>query len=349
MSKYLNGEGLSHLMTKIKSWAADTFAPLSHTHDYTKTRVKGNAETSYRTGDVNLTYANIGTVPIANGGTGKTTAAEAWTALGGGAIGKKSTLAASDIPSIAISKVTNLQTSLDNMSETINSLPTKAFSKVKVGTTTMEADSAADTLTIAAGTNVTLTPDAANDSVTISVANATGYSLDNDIIGRATDYGPLYFSEDAGDAVVVDGPLPVEYGGTGVATIAALKTALGLGDSGWQTLPLGSAFKAYGTSYTPMYRKVNGVVEVTGGISPNTAQTLGETALTIGTLPAGFRPASNRNVQVICQASGRKLWLLRIDSSGVVSAQRMRDMGSTSYQSMSTSEWMLFTATFLAG
>ena len=60
MAKYLNGDGLSHLMTKLKTWAADTFAPLSHTHDYTKTRVKGNAESSYRTGDVNLTPHNIG-------------------------------------------------------------------------------------------------------------------------------------------------------------------------------------------------------------------------------------------------------------------------------------------------
>jgi len=352
------------------------------------------------------------TVPIANGGTGKTTAAEAWTALGGGAIGKKASLAESDIPSLAISKVTNLQTSLDGkaplaspdftgtptaptaatgtnttqvattafvkdaidnltvysedieygtgtvaealdeMSQTVHNLPAKAFTKVKVGTTTVEADSSADTLTLAAGTNVTLTPDTANDSITISVANTTGYSLDDDIAGRANDYGPLYFSEDAGDTVMVDGPLPVEYGGTGVATIAALKTALGLEDSGWKTLPLnGNAFKVYSNdaSYTPMYRKVNGVVEVTGGVSPNTTQTLGETALTIGTLPAGFRPASNRDVQVICQASDRKLWLLRINSSGTVYAQRMRDMGSTSYQSMATTEWMLFTATFLAG
>ena len=43
-----------------------------------------------------------------------------------------------------------------------------AFSKVTVGTTTIEADSKTDTLTIAAGDNITLTPDAANDKLTIS-------------------------------------------------------------------------------------------------------------------------------------------------------------------------------------
>lgn len=51
------------------------------------------------------TGANVkptfGTLPIAQGGTGKTTATEAWTALGGGAIGKKATLSASDIPSLS--------------------------------------------------------------------------------------------------------------------------------------------------------------------------------------------------------------------------------------------------------
>jgi hypothetical protein len=46
-------------------------------------------------------------VSIANGGTGKTTASEAWTALGGGSIGKKNALSASDIPSgIDVSKIT---------------------------------------------------------------------------------------------------------------------------------------------------------------------------------------------------------------------------------------------------
>ena len=64
MAKYMDSGGLSHFMGKIKSWAAEAFAPKSHTHDYTKTRVKGNAESSYRTGDVNLTPANIGAVAL---------------------------------------------------------------------------------------------------------------------------------------------------------------------------------------------------------------------------------------------------------------------------------------------
>lgn len=46
-----------------------------------------------------------------------------------------------------------------------------AFSNIKVGSTTIAADSTTDILTIAAGNNVTLTPDAANDKITISSAN----------------------------------------------------------------------------------------------------------------------------------------------------------------------------------
>lgn len=49
---------------------------------------------------------SFGTLPIAQGGTGKTTAADAWTALGGGAIGKKASLAASDIPAHASTATT---------------------------------------------------------------------------------------------------------------------------------------------------------------------------------------------------------------------------------------------------
>ena len=43
-----------------------------------------------------------------------------------------------------------------------------AFSSVKVGTSTISADSKTDTLILEAGTNVTITPDTTNDKVTIS-------------------------------------------------------------------------------------------------------------------------------------------------------------------------------------
>ena len=43
-----------------------------------------------------------------------------------------------------------------------------AFSNVKVGNSTIEADSKTDTIELIAGTNITLTPDATNDTVTIT-------------------------------------------------------------------------------------------------------------------------------------------------------------------------------------
>lgn len=46
-----------------------------------------------------------------------------------------------------------------------------AFSNIVVGATTIAADSKTDTLTLAAGSNVTLTPDANNDKITISSKN----------------------------------------------------------------------------------------------------------------------------------------------------------------------------------
>lgn len=51
-----------------------------------------------------------------------------------------------------------------------------AFSNVKVGDTTIAADTTTDTLTLIAGSNITLTPDATGDSVTIAAKDTT-YSL----------------------------------------------------------------------------------------------------------------------------------------------------------------------------
>ena len=51
-----------------------------------------------------------------------------------------------------------------------------AFTTVKINTTDLVADSTGDTLTISGGSFVTLTPDATNDKVTISVATGTSNS-----------------------------------------------------------------------------------------------------------------------------------------------------------------------------
>lgn len=48
-----------------------------------------------------------------------------------------------------------------------------AFSNVKVGSTTVAADTKTDTLELVAGSNVTLTPDSTNDKVTIAATDTT--------------------------------------------------------------------------------------------------------------------------------------------------------------------------------
>lgn len=52
----------------------------------------------------------------------------------------------------------------------------KAFSNVKVGSTTIAADSKTDTLNIVAGSNITLTPDATNDKITIATTNTPTFT-----------------------------------------------------------------------------------------------------------------------------------------------------------------------------
>ena len=72
------------------------------------------------------------------------------------------------LPSADGSSAQVLQT---NGSGTLSWSTRNAFSTVQIGSTQIVADSASDTLTLIAGTNITLTPDAVNDTVTIA---ATG-------------------------------------------------------------------------------------------------------------------------------------------------------------------------------
>ena len=68
-----------------------------------------------------------------------------------------------------------------------------AFSTVKVGTTSLAADSKTDTLTITAGDNVTLTPTASSDSFTIA---ATDTTYDVVSAGTSTTAGGLMSQAD---------------------------------------------------------------------------------------------------------------------------------------------------------
>ena len=87
-----------------------------------------------------------------------------------------------------------------------------SFGNVVVGTTTIQADSATDTLTLTAGTNISLTPDATNDSVTIAVTgtvpSATTATTCSGNAATATKWAtarPLSFTGDATGSMSVDG------------------------------------------------------------------------------------------------------------------------------------------------
>lgn len=75
------------------------------------------------------------------------------------------------LDAITASFTTALKTKLDGIAAGAE-VNQNAFSKIAVGNTTVEADTKTDTLTLM-GSNVTLTPDAANDKITIGVATGT--------------------------------------------------------------------------------------------------------------------------------------------------------------------------------
>jgi hypothetical protein len=73
-----------------------------------------------------------------------------------------------------------------------------AFSNVLVGTTTIQADGKTDTLELAAGANISLTPDATNDRVTIEVSG-TIPNADTVDGKHAGDFAQNFFAPDGVD------------------------------------------------------------------------------------------------------------------------------------------------------
>lgn len=115
----------------------------------------------------------------------------------------------------------------------------EAFSNVKIGSTNIAADSKTDTLTIAAGSNIILTPDATNDKITIASTNTptfTDLTTTNLTTNNLTTRGDFRVT----GATTLDGNLTGKYiTGTWLQTTAATglnstppKVAV-LDNSGW--------------------------------------------------------------------------------------------------------------------
>jgi hypothetical protein len=86
-----------------------------------------------------------------------------------------------------------------------------AFSNVKVGTTTIAADSKTDTLELVAGQNIVLTPDAANDKVTIDVTGVAPSSHTHpfsDITNKPTTVDGYGITDAVKTSDVVTSPAP---------------------------------------------------------------------------------------------------------------------------------------------
>ena len=130
----------------------------------------------------------------------------------------------------------DIEASLDKLSgiEANAEVNQDAFSKVTVGSTTIKADNKTDELIIEAGSNITLTPDAANDKITIATTNTPTFT--NLTTTNLTTRGDFHVT----GATTLDGNLTGKYlTGTWLQTTAATdlnntppKVAV-LDNSGW--------------------------------------------------------------------------------------------------------------------
>lgn len=158
------------------------------------TGVKGDAENAYRTGNVNITAANVGALPNDTVIPSKTSdltndsgfistetdpTVPSWAKAS-----SKPSYTASEVGAVPTSRKVNGHALSSDVTITASDVGVEAgaevnqnaFSNVKVGSTTISADTKTDTIEIEAGSNVTLTPDATNDKVTINATDTT-YSV----------------------------------------------------------------------------------------------------------------------------------------------------------------------------
>ena len=124
-----------------------------------------------------------------------------------------------------------------------------AFSNVVVGATTLAADTKMDTLTLVAGTNVTITPDAATDTITIS-ANDTSVAF-TEITAKPTTLSGYGITDAAASSHV---------GATGTAHGAATTAVAGFMSSTDKTKLDGVAAGAQVNAVTTVAGRTGAVV-----------------------------------------------------------------------------------------
>lgn len=116
-------------------------------------------------------------------------------------------------------------------------------------------------------------------------------------------------------------------------------------DTGWKTITLNSKFHTYedNSANTPQYRKVGKTVYIRGAIAPYENQTSDGSGVVFANLPSGYRPS--KNVFILCQGTGTKIWMLTIYTDGDLMISRYRD--GASWNTIYADHWFPFNATFL--
>ena len=170
MPKYLDDNGLLYFWQKIKSKFLTNVAYDSTNKKLTKT-INGSTSDIVSVSTIktalNLSKSDVGLGNVDNtSDANKPISTATQTALDGkvDAVSGKG-LSTNDF-------TTTLKNKLDGIASGAE-VNQNAFSNVKVGSTTVAADAKTDTLELVAGSNITLTPDATNDKVTIAATDTT--------------------------------------------------------------------------------------------------------------------------------------------------------------------------------
>lgn len=114
-------------------------------------------------------------------------------------------------------------------------------------------------------------------------------------------------------------------------------------DTGWIYPDISGGFEAYTIGWRPRYRVKNGQVEIVGAVKPTKSVFVGQTPITIFTLPDELIPAVS--VPQLCQGSLRSIWYLEVASDGNVNVARARD-NFNNYITVDSGAWFPFNVVY---